>query len=376
MSGGRFVLKQIHVRGSGASDLTRYVAKSKLDHAREGHKPRELFTQRDDNLTYSAAREWLSIVGGALEKRDVLHYVLSFEQGREYEILGNDEDERKHQTVAFVRRAVSESLREIGIAKMRWVAGIHRNTDNPHVHLLFNKNAIALATQDLIRLPKLPAPVIAHYTNGADGQREFSYGLLINSFADQVDVRHRDHARSLLFENSIRTVRIARNLLAPEVFRARQPTEEERLVGRWLIAEIETASAPLTLVMGNELKLESAARMTSGAQERRSAMSRLGALREEVARLDNASLAREQPAVPAFIETEQLRSILTIPSQGLTIGRDELTPHFERVQQVDAHSHQEHGIKAHLHETNAREIISTPDVKDQSKTISPPYRTR
>ena len=40
MSGGRFVLKQIHVRGAGSSDLARYVAKSKLDEVREGHKPR------------------------------------------------------------------------------------------------------------------------------------------------------------------------------------------------------------------------------------------------------------------------------------------------------------------------------------------------
>ena len=34
-------------------------------------------------------------------------------------------------------------------------------------------------------------------------------------------------------------MRIARDLLAPEVMRDRQPTEEERLVGRRLIAEME-----------------------------------------------------------------------------------------------------------------------------------------
>ncbi|MFL6230539.1 MAG: hypothetical protein ACJ741_17345, partial [Pyrinomonadaceae bacterium] len=116
MSKARFVLKQIHVRGAGTSDLTRYVSKSKLDAAREGRKPRELFTRTEDNLTYLAAWEWLSITGGALEKRDVLHYVLSFEEGREFEALGDDEDERKRQTVAFIRRAMAESLREIGIA--------------------------------------------------------------------------------------------------------------------------------------------------------------------------------------------------------------------------------------------------------------------
>ncbi len=376
MSGGRFVLKQIHARGAGASDLTRYVAKSKLDGAREGRKPRELFTRTADDLTHSAAQEWLSITGGALEKRDVLHYVLSFEQGREYEALGDDEDERKRQTVAFVRRAVGESLREIGIAEMRWVAGIHRNTGNPHVHLLLNKNAIARTTQDLIRLPRLPAPVIAHYTKGADGRREFSYGLLINSFADQVDARHRARARSLLFENSIRTVSVARSLLAPEALQARRPTEEERLVGRWLMAEIETARAAPTPVLRGELKPDSAARSAGGAQERGAEMSRLRELRDQVTGLDNAALSRGGPVVPAFVEAEQLRAILTDTPRGLTILADELTPNFARVRQADTHSQPNRGIQERLHDASAKSIIPTPDSKEQSRIISPPSRTR
>jgi hypothetical protein len=376
VSGGRFILKQIHVRGAGTSDLTRYVAKSKLDEAREGHRPRELFTRTADNLTHSAAQEWLSITGGALEKRVILHYVLSFEQGREYEVLGDDEDERKRQTVAFVRRAVSESLHEIGIAEMRWVAGIHRNTGNPHVHLLLNKNAIARTTQDLISLPRLPSPVIAHYTKEADGRRDFSYGLLINSFAEQVDARHRERARSLLFENSIRTVRIARNLLAPEALLTRRPTAEERLVGRWLLAEIEAPRALLTPVLRGEFKTDSATRRTAGVQGQGAERSRLGALRDEVACLDNAALAREQSVVPAFIEMEHLRAILTFPPRGLTIRTDELTPSFERARQADAHSYRERGIQEHLYEATLKTITPAPDTKEQSRIISPPSRTR
>jgi len=362
MSGSRFVLKQIHVRGAGTSDLTRYVAKSKLDAAREGRKPRELFTQTADNLTYLTAREWLSITGGVLEKRDVLHYVLSFEEGREYEVLGDDEDERKSQTVAFIRRALAESLREVGVAEMRWVAGIHRNTDNPHVHLLLNKNALARGTQDVVRLPKLPAPVIAHYARALDGSREFSYGLLINSFAEQVDARHRARVRALQFENSIRTVQIARNLLAPDTLRARRPTEDEQLVGRWLVAEIEAARAPQTLALRGQMRAETAAR--------------LGALRDRVARLDNAALAQSQPVVSAFIETEQLRSFLTAAQRGLTLHKDELPLRFERVRQVDTRSQPERGAQAHQHEPNSKTIIPTPDTKEQSRIIPPPIRTR
>ncbi|MFL6230719.1 MAG: hypothetical protein ACJ741_18250, partial [Pyrinomonadaceae bacterium] len=248
------------------------------------------------------------------------------------------------------------------IAEMRWVAGIHRNTGNPHVHLLLNKNALARGTQGLVHLPKLPAPVIAHYTRAADGRREFSYGLLINFFAGQVGARHRARVRALQFENSIRTVQIARNLLAPETLRARQPTEDERLVGRWLIAEIEAARAPQSLALRSQMKAETAAC--------------LGALRNEVARLDNIALAQGQSAVSAFIETEQLRSILIAPPRGLTLHNDELTPHFERIKQVDTRSQSEHGAQTHQHEPSPKTIISTHDTKEQSRIISPPIRTR
>ncbi len=372
----RFVLKQIHVRGAGTSDLTRYVAKSKLDPAREGRKPRELFTRAADNLTHLEARDWLSITGGALEKRDVLHYVLSFEQGREYEALDDNEDERGRQIVAFMRQAVAKGLREIGIAEMRWVAGIHRNTGNPHVHLLLNKNAIERATQDLVRLPKLPAPVIAHHTKTADGRREFSYGLLINSFADQVDAMHRARVRALQFENSIRTVQIARNLLAPETLRVRQPTEDERLVGRWMIAEIEAARAPRTLALPGQMKTALTAQRTGETQAHGALMSRLGALRSEVARLDSAALAQGEPTVPAFIETEQLRAILTDPPRGLTIHTGGLNPRLERVRQVDARLQSERDAQGRQHEPNTKTIIPTPDTKEQSRLISPPFRVR
>ena len=65
--------------------------------------------------------------------------------------------------------------------EMRWVAGVHLNTDNPHVHLLLNKHAISRETQSLIRIPKLTAPLIAHYTIRPDKTRVFSYGTIINS---------------------------------------------------------------------------------------------------------------------------------------------------------------------------------------------------
>lgn len=116
MGNSRFVLKQAHVRGTGSSDLTRYVAKSKLHEGREGKSARPLFTDRSDNLTSGEARKWLSITGGALLRADVLHYILSFEDAREYQLLGDEVDERRMEIARYVRRALAD-----GFKKLAWL---------------------------------------------------------------------------------------------------------------------------------------------------------------------------------------------------------------------------------------------------------------
>lgn len=189
MNQSRFILKQIHVGKTGNSDLTRYISKSKLDHEREGEKARPLFSEHEDGLTAMQAKKFLSITGGELEKTDVLHYVLSFSNEKEFESLGCDEETRRREVAITLRESIREALASIGVAEMRWVAGLHRNTDNPHLHILFNKNAIEKETGELIRVAKLPASLVAHNTRQHDGTREFSYGIIINSFAEQVDAR-------------------------------------------------------------------------------------------------------------------------------------------------------------------------------------------
>jgi hypothetical protein len=174
MSQSRFVLKQIHVRGGGNSDLTRYVAKSKLDAWREGRGPRPLFNERDDYLSASEARNFLSITGGELKKDDVLHYVLSFSDEREYQLLGDDKDEQRREVAGYFRRSLQSAFAATGISKARWIAGVHRNTDNPHIHLLLNKNVIEKETEELIRIAKLPNPLIPHHFKLEEGASGFT----------------------------------------------------------------------------------------------------------------------------------------------------------------------------------------------------------
>jgi|GEM_PF-6849804 len=200
MSQSRFVLKQIHIRGSGNSELTRYVSKSKLDEEHEGKNARLLFSEHDDQLTFWEARKFLSITGGELRKDEVLHYVLSFKNEKDFESLGRDEDERRNEIAAYLRESLRKALASVGIAEMRWVAGLHRNTRNPHLHILFNKNAIEKETGELIQIARLPASLVAHNRLQPDGSRVFTYGAIINDFAEQVDAGHFVRSRILQYE--------------------------------------------------------------------------------------------------------------------------------------------------------------------------------
>jgi len=195
LSKSRFILKQAEVSGGASSDLTRYIAKHDLDRHREGERARPLFTDRADDLTFWKAREWLSITGGALSKDDVLHYVLSFENLPDYHDLGKDDRERATEIRHALRRALSRAAKEVGVEHWRWAAGIHINQPNPHVHILFNKNAIDRKTGDLTRVTKLLEPLVAHYPKGTAEARDFNYGIIINSFAESVDASLRARAQ-------------------------------------------------------------------------------------------------------------------------------------------------------------------------------------
>jgi hypothetical protein len=81
---------------SGASSLSRYIAQSKVDRDREqvddkGSRP--LFSEREDDLTYTEADRILNPTSGELEKEDVIHVVIS-ERGS-FERAGETDEERK-----------------------------------------------------------------------------------------------------------------------------------------------------------------------------------------------------------------------------------------------------------------------------------------
>ena len=105
-------------------------------------------------------------------------------------------------------------------------------------------------------------------------------------------------------------------------------------------------------------------------------ISRLGALRAEVARLDDAARAQGRPAALAFIETEQLRAILVTPPRGLTILTHELTQRSEKLRQSDERSEKQHYAQTLQHGFSAAQNSSAHDTKEHLRPSYQHSRTR
>ena len=154
--------------GTGASGVARYIAESKLDKKREGDRARSLFSDRFDDLTYRQANSLVSPDRDGPAKRDIIHLVISTTE-EEYERLGEEEKERLDSLREIVREVAGEIEKELGVEKLHWFAGIHRNTDNPHVHLAIGRDAVSLKTLEATRIKHLPRNLLPHKKRQQDG---------------------------------------------------------------------------------------------------------------------------------------------------------------------------------------------------------------
>ncbi|SRR6266404_231194 len=124
--------------GGGASSLSSYIAKSKVDGEREqltesGARP--LFSAHHDMLTLKEADQTLNPTGRELEKEEVIHVVISPEPGSSLDRAGDDPVERQQTIRETIRAALSVMERVLNVKSLSWIAGFHENTKTPHVHI-------------------------------------------------------------------------------------------------------------------------------------------------------------------------------------------------------------------------------------------------
>ena len=156
----KVVFHIISTGGVGASRVTRYIAERDIDVEREGTGPRPLFSEDREGLSYRAADRVLDPDGGP-QKGDLLHFSVSLEEA-DFENLGADEKERQARLREVIREGMKGMEEELNVEPLTWVAGIHRNTENPHAHIVVHKQAIERGTGKEKRIGRIPRRLLPY----------------------------------------------------------------------------------------------------------------------------------------------------------------------------------------------------------------------
>ncbi|MCI0389676.1 MAG: hypothetical protein MOB07_13065 [Acidobacteria bacterium] len=220
----RTVVKVILSQESSESDAARYIAHDGIDPEREGGNRRPLFTNRgDDDFTYRYANSFLNGGHGTPIENDLIHFLVSFEP-EDFEALGASDEERKERLREAAREAmeeVKEDLRENHYLlrnkqnlqlNWRWVAGIHLNTDNPHIHFLIHK-AVAESEGRILRVGRIPKRLLPRKVRSPDGGLRSVEGVIGGRFVTSLE-RAQDLAREVVMERGVLDMGIP--LLSPD----------------------------------------------------------------------------------------------------------------------------------------------------------------
>ncbi len=179
------IIVSIQAKRESSRGLVHYIAHSKTDSEKEP-KTRELFTEYSDHVSVETANDFLKT--GVEKKRpenSQLHHVVISLKADDYEKLGSNEPERQHSLKTITRVAMERFADSIGADKLSWTAGIHRNTQNPHVHIAIQKEYFDKNLEKKT-LAKIPNVLLPHYEK--DGESKiFVSGILIAASVEKLD---------------------------------------------------------------------------------------------------------------------------------------------------------------------------------------------
>ena len=180
------VIVSVQAKRASSRGLIHYIAHSKLDAAREV-SGREIFNEKADEITAQKANEFLKkdITPKRVSNEELHHLVISL-RAEDFERLGEDEQERQNSLKEITRRAMKQLEKELGADKLNWAAGVHRNTENPHVHIAIQKEYFDKNLEKKI-LSKIPVKLLPHYEKNEAGEKVLVVGSLIESATDKLD---------------------------------------------------------------------------------------------------------------------------------------------------------------------------------------------
>ena len=226
--------------GKGAAGLSRYVAERDRDPEKEGKEPRPLFSKDRDGMTYRQADRILGQGKTAPEKDEIIHFVISLRPS-DYERLGETDAERREKLVEAVREGMEGVAKDLGVKDIDWIAGVHLNTDNPHVHIGMNKNMVDAETGRERRIETIPmnmrgeperAPDSGR-SEGGEGGRE-TERKVVARFNEALEKRS-EPITHIGFKLHDRDVLLRREIVPA----GREATPNEITVGRWILLEVD-----------------------------------------------------------------------------------------------------------------------------------------
>lgn len=177
----------VQAKTGSSRGLVHYIAHSKIDSGKEPADCRELFNQYADDITVEKANEFLK--NGSSAKRpaneELLHLVVSLRL-EDYDKLGADEKEKQKSLKDAVRCAIKKLENEINAERVNWAAAVHRNTDNPHVHVAIQKQYFDRNSEQR-QLNKIPPQILPHYERVEQGEKRFAEGILIEAVNEKLE---------------------------------------------------------------------------------------------------------------------------------------------------------------------------------------------
>jgi len=185
------VIASVQAKRSSSRGLVHYIANSKIDAVKEPTQ-REIFNEYTNDLPVEKANDFLK--RGVSTKRppnDELHHLVISLKAEDFERLGNDEKERQFLLKEITRHAMKRFEKEVGADKLNWVAGVHRNTDNPHVHIAIQKEYFDKNLEKKL-LNKIPTPLLPHNEKTQNNEKFFAAGLLIESATEKLEEIQRE----------------------------------------------------------------------------------------------------------------------------------------------------------------------------------------
>ena len=180
------VIVSVQAKGASSRGLVHYIAHSKLDAEREA-TGREIFNGQSDEITVEKAN---SLLNNETARRrpsnEKLHHLVVSLKSEDFERLGKDEKERVSSVKEITRHTIKRLEENLGAQRLDWAAGVHLNTDNPHVHIAINKSYFDKNLEKK-HLSKIPLQLLPHYEKNEAGEKNLVRGSLIESATEKLE---------------------------------------------------------------------------------------------------------------------------------------------------------------------------------------------